>query len=1072
MAWEPVVSPADFAQQVHDAVAHLHDPVYLQAHPLAQQLSRQDKGVLSARAGVALQRRLLDAIAALRPLTKVSEASPAWRGHRLLNLRYAESLDPSTVQRQLGTSKSQYYREQTRALNALAAVLADRWPSLPHAQSGSLATEDAPQSAPIRPSAAAGHLPRQLTSFVGRERELSEVVALLSQVRLLTLTGPGGSGKTRLALEVAATVAGTYPDGVWFVDLAPLRDPALVLSAVAQALSVREQVDRPLADSLSDFLRDRHLLLVLDNFEHVLSAGPAIASLLGACANVQALVTSREVLRVSGEQNYPTPPLALPDRVQDADPARLVQSEAVALFLQRAQAARPAFRLTGEQAPVVAKICRRLDGLPLAIELAAAHLRAFTLGDILERLDSRSRLLASVSRTAPARHQSLQATLDWSYRLLAKPEQALLTRLAVFAGGWTLDAAEAVCAGNGLDPQDVAGLLASLVDKSLVVAEEDADGRTRFRLLETLRQYAAERLAELGDEIPAQRDHLLYFTNLVEQTEAAMIGPEQGRWFDRLDRELDNIRTAVRVAIDHPTIDHPTLGLRLAGALFYFWIFRGHAREAAAWLDALLSRSSGATEGSEPEVALKARSRALLQAGFLARFLGDQVRSRALQEEGLALAQEVGDFGRVADALFHLGWGASARGDVVAAQQFHENAVALYQHAGNLDGAALATHMLGGIARQQGDYETAGRHFETALALFRRTGNRNREAGVLNAMGYLHRSLEDAATAYRLHEEALEIWREQGYLGGVAGALNGMGEAAAELGDVATARNLYEQSIAHWRDLYQESIVHRPFLPKTLSNLALLDCATGDALEAYHALREACDVWEQLDRSHQIADALVEFALLLVRQRHPRRALRLLGAAAALREAAQRPLSAALRERLERDAAPARQALGGEADAAEDEGRAMTLDQIIEEAVGCSFAGPAGERMPRATSHPDTDTRPSASERPSLATLEDTSPNLPLRVDTDLYQIWQGDRLLTRRLSAQEFALVSYLYARRERVCTRQEVGDAIWGAHQWDPTMLRRLVRRTREKLEPHPSEPRYILSVPGIGYRLITTP
>ena len=421
------------------------------------------------------------------------------------------------------------------------------------------------------------NLPRQLTSFIGREREMAEVRRLLSTTRLLTLTGSGGCGKTRLALQVAADLVEAFAEGVWFVDLAPLSDPALVPQTVAATLRVREEPGRPILITLSEYLQPRHLLLVLDNCEHLVGACAELAqALLRACPHLQILATSREPLRIGGETTWRVPSLSLPDLLRLPLVESLAEYEAVRLFTDRAEVVLPGFLVTDQNALAVAQVCHRLDGIPLAIELAATRVKVLPVHQIAARLDDRFRLLTGGSRTALPRQQTLRAVMDWSYILLSEKERTLLRRLSVFAGGWTLDAAEAVCSGNRIETVEVLDLLAQLVDRSLVAVDRE-DAEARYRLLDTVRQYAREKLQDSGEETEVHGRHREWFLDLAERTEPELLGPEQGVWLARLEAEHDNLRAALTWSQQEE--EGGEAGLRLAGALGRFWWMRGHLTE-------------------------------------------------------------------------------------------------------------------------------------------------------------------------------------------------------------------------------------------------------------------------------------------------------------------------------------------------------------------------------------------------------------------------------------------------------------------------------------------------------------
>jgi predicted ATPase/class 3 adenylate cyclase len=644
------------------------------------------------------------------------------------------------------------------------------------------------------------NLPGQLTGFVGRERELAEVAGLLGAQRLVTLTGPGGVGKTRLALQAAADALEGYPDGVWLAELAPLADPALVPQAVAAAVGVREEPARPLLGTLADALRPKRLLLVLDNCEHLLDASARLAdALLRACPRVHLLATSREALGIAGETAWRVPSLPVPEDAASPYPtaAGLAGYAAVRLFAERAAAVRPGFAVTDENAGAVAQVCARLDGIPLALELAAARVRVLPPPQLLGRLEDRFRLLTGGSRTALARHQTLQAAVDWSYDLLAEAARTLFARLAVFAGGFSLEAAEAVCADERIESAEVLDLLTRLVDQSLVVVDEQPDGTARYRLLETLRQYAGERLAA-GGAAPvaaARARHAAHFLGLAAAAEGLgadnpspelagwLLHPGRLAWFER---ELENLRAAL-AWLRAP--DRAAEGLRLAVALRQAWALRGFHREGARWLEALLAAA--------PDAPPALRARALDGAGTLAQWQGDHARARAHHEAGLALWRALGNETGAASALQALGVDLWLAGEDARAAALMEESLALARARGDAAAASRCLRDLALIARARQDYARAAALLTESVAQARAAGHESYVASGLAHLGrvaYLQGHPDRAAAllaeqvaAFRGNAAFSHMWANLlEWLAAVAGA-QGRPERAARLFGAAAA---------------------------------------------------------------------------------------------------------------------------------------------------------------------------------------------------------------------------------------------------------------------------------------------
>jgi non-specific serine/threonine protein kinase len=634
-------------------------------------------------------------------------------------------------------------------------------------------------------------LPIRLTSFVGREREVAEVTELLLGQRLVTLCGPGGIGKTSLALVVATRAREHFTDGAALVDLAGLTDGDLVSHVVAEALGVRERLGEPILATVGRALATTQRLPVIDNCEHLVEAcARVVETLLQACPRLHILATSREPLRVGPEVIWRVPALTLPE--QNHPPlAVLARSEAVRLFVERAAVVRPGFALTAENAAPVAEICLRLDGIPLAIELAAARARVLTAVQIAARLDDRFRLLTGGSRTALRRQQTLQATLDWSYQLLSEEERTLLRRLAVFAAGFTVEAAEAVGEGEEIVAADFLDLLSALVDKSLVVAE-DAGAHERYRLLETIRQYAGDRLFEAGEVGPVRDRHRDWYAGLAACAETELNGPGQAEWLGRLESEHDNLRAALAWSLE----SDPKSGLRLAASLGGFWMSHGHHVEGRRWLEAFLTRASVTNDPEDR----RARARALQRAGSMASEQQDRGAAWAFLEESLTLFRALGDQRGTALALNAQGYellrvGAGAE----RIRSTLEESLSLWRALGDQLGVASTLLSLSYLAARERDDARARRLLDEALALSRASGLSDRGTRILVAAGWFAWGRGDLARARRDLEEGLEIARRLGFKVGIGLALMALGCLALDEGDRTRARASLEESARNHR---------------------------------------------------------------------------------------------------------------------------------------------------------------------------------------------------------------------------------------------------------------------------------
>jgi len=736
-----------------------------------------------------------------------------------------------------------------------------------------------------------GHhdLPAQPTALVGRDQDIVNVHELVlgDEGRLVTLTGVGGCGKTRLALGVATTLEDSFKDGVCLVALAPVADPLLVPQAVASVLGVRERSDRSLLDGLVAYLEKRQLLLVLDNCEHALEACAELTGkVLLSCPSVRVLATSREPLRISGERAWRVPSLATPDPSSSQSPDEVKRYPAVQLFVERARAVQSDFTLTQPGAATVGAICAQLEGLPLAIELAAAWVRALGLEQILERLANTSALLVGGGRSAPSRQQTMRATLDWSYGLLGKPERVVFQRLAAFAGGWSLEAAEAVCSGGVIAQADVLGRVVRLVDASLVQVD-DVKGRARYRLLEPVRQYAHGCLISSGELDVIRRQHANFFASFAQrwETDANVGGPGRQGASAALEHEQDNLRAAMRWCLEQGEAE---TGLGLVRAHWNLWVVRGRFTEGRAWATQLTA-------------------------------LPDADKKPMMRAVALSIAATL----------------TYRQGDVATAVRIYEEVLPLLRQADDAWVLEVALMDLASMAMYQQDFEAAAAHWEESLRTARASGHRINESLALNGLGWVARLVGDYATARARCEEGLAVSRAVRDTWAISISLALLGHTHLLQGKLPAARRLLEEGV----DLHRQ-VGDRFTLAMSLDALGQLATAESNFAEARVALRESVRLRDEMG-DPLLAESLESIAALAAAEEQPENAVQFVGAAAGVREASALPLSPHGRARLDRWLVPLRKRLGEEATTlAWEAGRTTSIDKVLEKAFAATEASP------------------------------------------------------------------------------------------------------------------------------------
>ncbi len=757
-------------------------------------------------------------------------------------------------------------------------------------------------------------------------------------MRLVTIAGPGGVGKTRLALKVAEAVGDHFSDGVYFVPLAPIRDSTLVITAIGQALGVRDNGDQPLADRLRSLVSTSHTLVVLDNFEHLLPAAPLLGDLLMTTKHLTLLVTSRARLGLSGEHLYTMVPLTLPDLAHADSLAQLVESEAIRLFVERAMSIWPDFELTEHNARATADICRRLDGLPLAIELAAARIPLLTSKEMADWLTNRLPLLTHGPKDQPERLRTMRDAIAWSYDLLAPEERRLFRRLGVFVGGWTLEAAAHVCGDRNLESEnagqtdsaavvsDVFDLMSSLVDQSLVQRLRKKDGESRFELLETIREFAQLQLAE-GDQLEEiRRRHFHYYLELAEQADLALTGQEQSRWLSKLESDQGNLRVALGWACEQPDA---ALGLRLATALTRFWMIHSHGMEGRAWLERMLAQR----RTTSVEIPIQIEAKALSRAGWLTQYY-DYKAAYPLLDESLALYRTLEEPRELAEVLANLGMSARSDGDYDQATGHLSTCLELCRDLNDRQGIGRSLYRLAHLKREQGQFDEAHSLIDESLRYFRDLGDRSGEAAAVLSLGDIARDVGEVEAVRAQCSESLGMFRDLGEMWGAGYSLYNLGLASLFDGSLDDARSRVSESIEIFRDLE-----NTPSLAEARTGLGRVALKQANLTEAGENFVEAINIALRVGPRLLIATSLEGMACASAMTGDAQSCAMLAGAATSLREEIAAPLPPSARVELDEALKLARSRLG-EAIFNEvwEEGNALPATDAISLARSIRFA--------------------------------------------------------------------------------------------------------------------------------------
>lgn len=772
------------------------------------------------------------------------------------------------------------------------------------------------------------NLPTQASTFVGRERELKELQTMVGQARLVTLSGSGGCGKTRLAMQAAAELLDQFSDGAWFVELAALADPSLLTSTVASVLGLKEEPNRTVQQSLLSYLQTKKLLLILDTCEHLIEpVAKLVQTILASCPSIRVIATSREILGIPGEAAWRVPGMGVPPAGAPLTVSELMGFEAVQLFSERAQASQPSFRVNEQNAKSVAEICVHLDGIPLAIELAAARAKIMTPAQISERLADRFRLLTGGSRTALARQQTLRAAIEWSYDLLETQEKMLFDRSSVFVGGFDMDALTSIVASEDLEEWECLDLLSRLVDKSLLVTEE-IGAEYRYRMLESLRAFGQEKLSESGTADSFRNRHAHYYVKLAIDAKREISGSDQRDWLERIERDHDNYRASLSWCLDFDSES----ALNLVDSLARFWEIRGYWEEGLGWLERVLDIATLAPT--------ELRAEALISAGRLALDQGNYAKARGWFNEAHALHDAAGNRHGSASALNNLGHIAFDLNDYAAARENYEAALEMRRELDDKQGVAASLHNLANVALAQGDYEGVKQINEESIKVFKALGDQRGLSAALNSLGLAYQALGDLKRAFELLERGLQIRKELGDRAGVAMVLSNLGSVAMEDGDLDRARSLFKEGLA-----IRQAILDKRGTAFVLNNLGRVALAQGDLESARENLGDALGLRHELGDKRGMAETLESQARYYTEMGKFDRAVKLIASASWLRDQIGAPCSP--KDRREIDALLER--LKGELgesqyEKAQETGTAVAARPKLSEAVSASLKAAAEAR--------------------------------------------------------------------------------------------------------------------------------